>query len=362
MHESDGLLIGVEEEFLLVDSATGEPAPHISRIIAGATARAGDRAQTELHRSQIELASNPCRTLVELGSELTDLRQKVVAAAAEHGCSVVASGSFPGRMGTSGRLITRKARYEQMAADNAILAREQLICGCHIHITADEPERRVRTMNRMRRWLPCLLALSANSPFWEGEDTGFASYRNEVWSRWPTAGPPGEFASAAEFDHLVAILIKGQVILDDAMAYWDIRPSHRFPTLEIRIADVMPSVEDAVTVAAVARALVATCDALDSPGSPLRPELLKAATWKAAQSGISGELMDPLDGSTRSARETIDAMVDFVGDDLAACGDLYQVRASIDRLFLRGTGSSVQRKVYRDNQNLRDVVSTMTIG
>ena len=191
----DDIMIGVEEEFLLVDSSSGRPAPRIDRVIERAEELAEDQAQEELHRAQIELASSPCQSLGALRTDLLGLRQKLVAAAASHGCSVVASGTYPGSMGSAGRSITPEERYREMERNNPMLAREQLICGCHIHVTAADPITKMRTMNAIRRRLPVLLALSSNSPFWEGVDTGFASYRTEIWARWPTAGPIGEFSS-----------------------------------------------------------------------------------------------------------------------------------------------------------------------
>ncbi len=183
---SEAVKVGVEEEFLLVDARTGRPAPRIDEVIRDAETLAGDAAQTELHRAQIETASPPCETLDQLRESLAGLRARMAAAAARHDARVVASGTYPGEMGGEGRLITGKDRYETMAERAGVLADEHLICGCHVHVTVGDTDQAVRVVNRLRRYLPVLLALSANSPFWQGRDSGFASFRTEVWSRWPT--------------------------------------------------------------------------------------------------------------------------------------------------------------------------------
>ncbi len=354
--------MGVEEEFLLVDTETGRPAPRIDHVIDRADELAGDQAQEELHRAQIELATAPWHTMDDVRTELLVLRKKLVAAAAHHGCTVVASATYPGTMGIPGRLITGKDRYRDMERANPMLAPEQLICGCHIHVSAPDPSDAIRTMNTVRRWLAVLLALSANSPFWEGTDTGFASYRTEIWIRWPTAGPIGQFSSMAEYDAMVESLIRAGVVLDAGMAYWDIRPSKRFPTLEIRIADVMADVQTVVTVAALARALVEACRRSDAPVPVLRPELLRAASWRAAEAGLSDTLIDPLNGTARTARETLDDLLAFTGPELAARGELDQVASTVDALCEAGTGSTVQRAAYARRQQLSDVLKVCSLG
>ena len=355
------VLVGVEEEFLLVDESTLWPAPRIAAVIGDAEALMGDKAQPELHRAQIESATVPCGSLDELRRELEDLRSKLVQAAALHGAAVVASGSYPSAMGTSGRLVTDNDRYGDMLEANALLVREQLICGCHIHVSVPDPEQVIVVMNRIRRWLPVLLALSANSPFWNGEDTGFASFRTEVWARWPTAGPPGTFADRNEYQQVLNQLVEAGVILDAGMAYWDARPSQRFPTLEIRIADVMPSVDDVVLVAALARALVEWCSDAGPEAEPLRPELLRAANWRAARSGLSGDLIDPLTASVQPARQATDRLLERLRPYLDERGDYGCVAALVDELFRRGNGAARQRGAFNQNHRTSDVIEALRL-
>ena len=359
---SDPLMVGVEEEFLLVDGHTGAPTPRIERVIPMATALAGDQAQEELHQAQIEHATSPCDSLDDLRRELVDLRRTFVRAAAAEGAVVVASGTYPGRMGDAGQRITPNVRYEAMAEANSILAREQLICGCHIHVSVPDPERAIAVMNRIRAWLPYLLALSANSPFWEGEDTGFASYRTEVWSRWPTSGPPGYFQNHQEYERLLGQLVESEIIVDKKMAYWDVRPSEAQPTIEIRVNDVMPRIDDVVAMAGIVRGLVASCAEPCSPQEDYRWELLRAANWRAARSGLSADLLSPIDGRRRPASVAIEELLGHIGPALEERGEGAEVGALTDAIVRRGNGAARQRAAYGLQQELGDVIESVTLG
>lgn len=338
--------VGVEEEFLLVDARTGRPAPRIEEVIADAEALAGDAAQPELHRAQIETASPPCETLDQLRESLGGLRSRMAVAADRHGVRVVASGTYPDEMGAAGRLITSKERYETMAERNAILADEQLICGCHVHVSVGDPDQAVLVVNRLRRHLPVLLALSANSPFWQGRDTGFASYRTEVWSRWPSWGPPGRFRDSAEYGRVVDSLVAAGVIVDRAMAYWDARPSDRFPTVEIRVADVALTVDGAVALAGLARALVVHAAEEDDAAEDLRPEWQRAASWLAARHGLDGDLLDAADGATMPARQAVEMLLERLAPTLSRLGDEVAVTERVGAILERGTGAQRQRQAY----------------
>jgi carboxylate-amine ligase len=356
------LLVGVEEEFLLVDAETGAPTPRISDVMTNAVALAGDQAQEELHQAQIEHATVACDSLADLRSDLTALRQKFVRAAAAEGTLVVASGTYPGRMGDEGRLVTPKDRYQAMAAANSILARERLICGCHIHVSVSSPERVITIMNRIRAWLPSLLALTGNSPFWEGEDTGFSSYRTEVWARWPTSGPPGYFGSHGEYEELLEQLVAAEVIIDKKMAYWDVRPSENFPTIEIRVNDVMAPVDDVVAVAGIVRGLVAVCDRASGPVDEYRWELLRAANWRAARSGLAGDLLWPVDGSTRPANEAIEHLLREIAPVLDERGEREEIEILTRAILARGNGATRQREAYARRQEITDVIGSVTLG
>ena len=356
--------IGVEEEFLLVDKDTSQPMAGIGPILGDAEALVGDQVQAELHQSQIEIATPPCDTLSEVREHLDLLRRHMADAAAAHGALVVANGTYPGEMGEAGRRLTPKPRYLWLGRESALVAREQLICGCHVHVTVDDPDRAVAIMNLARRWMPCIIALAANSPYWEGQDTGFASFRTEVWARWPTAGPTGSFGSHDEYVALLDRVVATGVILDRGMAYWDIRPSERFPTLEFRVADVMTDIEDALLVAGLLRGLVERLDDLVSTdeGAELRPELLRAASWRAARTGLAGVLVDPADGSAVPATAMLERLVDFVGPGLERHGDGPAVEAMLASLREKGTGAERQRLAFDRRRSMADVIASTVVG
>jgi carboxylate-amine ligase len=218
----------------------------------------------------------------------------------------------------------------------------------------------VAALNRVRPWLAVLLALSANSPFWESVDTGYASYRTELWHRWPTAGPPGEFASRADYDALVDALVASGTIRDTGMVYFDVRPSQRFETLEVRVTDVGLTVDDAVLLGGLVRALVRTAaeaaqDGRAAPG--WRPELVRGAHWRAARWGLASELVSPLTGLPAPAAAVVASLVDHVRPALEAAGDLDEVTALVDQLLGRGTGADRQRAAFARSGSFDDVLA-----
>jgi carboxylate-amine ligase len=250
-------------------------------------------------------------------------------------------------------------KYERLEREYQQLAREQLICGAHVHVGLDDGEALVDVMNRARPWLSPILALSGNSPFWEGDDTGYDSYRTELWRRWPMATTPALFASNAEFEALVETLLATGSIDDRARLYWDIRPSARFPTLEFRVTDACLTVDDTVMVAGLVRGLVRSCLEEAEAGEPVpavRPEVIRAATWRAARYGLSGDLVDVLAGKSVPARVLVDRLLDFAGPALRDFGDWEEVSELVERIFSRGTGAARQRAVLARTGRLQDVV------
>ncbi len=351
--------LGIEEEFQLVDAETGELRSRVEAVLPGAREAVGEEVQPELQRSMIEVGTPVCSDLGEVRRELVRLRREVGAAAEAAGCRIAALATHPTARWED-QEITRKERYQRMAAAYRRLAWDQLICGCHVHVGMADRELAVAALNRVRPWLATLLALSANSPFWEGVDTHYASYRNELWSRWPTAGPPGEFSSRAEYDELLEALLASGTIPDLGMIYFDVRPSQRYETLEVRVADVGLTVDDAVLLGGLARALVRTAAEeaqQERPWSGWRPELLRGVHWRAARFGLSAELVSPSSGRPAPAAEVVDELVDHVRPALEASGDLEEVTALLAELRGRGTGADRQRSAYARRESFDDVLS-----
>ncbi len=251
--------VGVEEEFLLVDPDTGEPVAR-NEAVARFAAANGVELQLELTTCQIETTTDVANTTEELRTQLTRLRRIAAEAAEADGARLLAVGlpptvphEFP---------ITDKPRYQQIATRFGMIAHEQGICGCHVHVAVPDRDAAIRVGNRLRPWLPLLLGLTANSAVYRNTDTGYASWRSILWQRWPSAGPPPHFESADEYDAVVKMLQDGGAMLDDGMVYWDVRPSATFPTIEVRVADVPATVAETVLLAALVRACVMT--ALDA--------------------------------------------------------------------------------------------------
>lgn len=349
--------VGVEEEFHLVDAESGELRPAGSAVLAAAPAVEGE-VEPELQRSQVETGTPPLHALADVRTELVRLRRELGRAAADSGCRLAATGTHPSAYRPA-EVFTETERYSAIADAFGPVARQQTVCGCHVHVAVPDEELRIPILNRVRPWLPVLLAVSVNSPFWRGEDTGYESYRSQVWARWPTAGTPWVFESRAEYDALGAALVGSGVVLDAGMFYFDVRPSARYDTLEFRVADVSLDVDGAVLLAGLVRALVVTCAEearREEPYDRVRPELLRVAQWRAGRSGLAGELVDLRTGHPVPAWELVDDFVELLRPALAAHGDEAAVGELLSALRDRGTGAQRQRAAYRRRRSLADVV------
>jgi glutamate---cysteine ligase / carboxylate-amine ligase len=346
--------VGVEEELLLVDPGTGRPCG-----MAGAVLRAaGDGSmEEELQREQIETGTRPVAKADELVDELRRWRAAAAHAAEQEDVAVAALATSPLPVEPH---IFPEDRYERMAERFGLLAREQLTCGCHVHVEVASPDEGVGVIDRIGPWLPVLRAVTANSPYWQGGDTGYASYRTEVWGRWPSAGPTELFGSAAAYDATVAAMVGTGTVLDTGMIYFDARLNQKLSTVEVRVADVMLDVEDVVVFAALARALVTTGARQWQDGSEpavARTEVLKLAHWQAAHAGLAQDLVDPRTMRPAAASVVLDALCEHVGDALREAGDDDLVRDGVARLLRRGTGARTQRETaHRHDGDLRAVV------
>jgi glutamate---cysteine ligase / carboxylate-amine ligase len=239
--------VGVEEEFLLVDPDNGTP--RAVAHLALARERATEQLTGELQREQLETATRPCTTLDELGGELRRARATAARAADAAGCALAALGTSPLAVEPT---LSATDRYQRMGRQFGLTVAEELTCGCHVHVAVDSDDEAVGALDRIRPWLAPLLALSANSPFWQGADSGYASYRSQVWSRWPSAGPYAPFGSAATYHATTRAMVGTDTVLDHGMIYFDARLSVQHPTVEIRVGDVCLDVDDAVLLAGLA--------------------------------------------------------------------------------------------------------------
>ncbi|MBA3806162.1 MAG: carboxylate-amine ligase [Acidobacteria bacterium] len=359
---TEDFTIGVEEEYQIVDAGTRELRSQRARMLPDAQEAVGQEVQAELYLSQIEIGTPICRSIAEVRAELVRLRGGVIAAAEREGKRIAAAGTHPFSHWEDQQL-TPKARYVGIAQDYQQLAREQLIFGCHVHVGIHDREAVIQVMNRARGWLAPLLALAANSPFWLGADTGYASFRTEIWRRWPMAGTPRVFASRAEYDSLVEALVKTESITDGTKIYWDVRPSARFKTIEFRVTDVCMTVDEAVMIAGLVRALAQTCYAQavrDEPVNHARPELLRAAKWRAARYGLDADLIDTEAERAVPASELIEKFLAYLRPTLEENKEWDETAALVRETIGRGTGATRQRAAHARNGRLEDVVDLIT--
>ncbi|MDP5183330.1 glutamate--cysteine ligase [Blastococcus sp. BMG 814] len=368
--------MGVEEELLVVD-ADGIPvarAPETLLIAArrgegedvhqhdleeqGSDVDVPETAHLvpELKAQQLELGTPVCTTLAEVGAQLRHWRSRADAAASAVGSRVAALATSPVDVAP---VPTEGERYGRLHEAFGRTAEEVLTCGCHVHVSVTDDEEGVAVLNRIRVWLPVLTALSANSPFWQGLDTSYASFRSQVWHRWPSAGPAGPFRDAGEYHRLVAAVLATRTVLDDGMVYFDARLSANWPTVEVRTADVLLRVEDVVTLTGLVRGLVETAarDARAGGAVPEMPaEVLRLAGWRASRSGLAGELVHPRTGRPAPAADVLADLLDHVRPALAEAGDERLVGDGVAALLARGTGADLQRQVHRETGDLAAVV------
>lgn len=350
--------VGVEEEYLVVDRESRDCRPRGEQILPSAEARLGDEVSPELSAGQLEIGTPICTTLGEVRENLQRLRGQVAAAAAEHGSAIAALATHPfADWLVQG--ITHKDRYEMLDDQYQQLAREHLISGCHVHVAVDDRDLAIRAMDRVVPWLPVLVVLSANSPFWRSVDTGYASFRTPMFDRWPTTGAPRPLGSRAAYDAVVADLVAVGQIEDASNLYWDMRPSCRYETLEVRCADVCLTVDDAVLVAALSRSLVRTMHAAaaaEAPAPDARHEVLQAARWRAARFGLHGRLVDPIAREEVDAGELVERLLVLCRPDLEDHGEWDEVSALAAQVVAGGNGADRQRAAFARRGSYQDVV------
>jgi glutamate---cysteine ligase / carboxylate-amine ligase len=360
MRRSSPRTLGAEEEFHLVDLKT-------RRLTARAPELLGELDENyvaELQRCVVETNTLVVDSLEGLRDEIVRHRKVLVETATELGIGIVAAGAVPLSVPAEMR-VTRTPRYRQMLADYQLLAREQLICGTQIHVGIDDRDAAVAVAYRVAAYLPTLLALSASSPFAsDGSDTGYSSMRTLIWQRWPTTGLAAPVQSAEEYDKLVADLVASGVISDARMVYFDVRPANFVPTLELRVCDSCPSVDTVLLIAGIFRALVEReLEAAEKgiPATVLSPAVGRAALWRAARSGLEGELVDVRGPVSRPASEVVSGLVDALRPQLEHNGDWDTVSELSRQALILGTSSARQRRALRGRGRLTDVVDQLIV-
>ncbi|WP_154793901.1 glutamate--cysteine ligase [Occultella kanbiaonis] len=353
--------LGVEEEFLIVDPYNGAPLPLAADLLRledpgrePVDATAHPTLTAELHQEQLEVITRPHSSLSGLADEIVAGRAFADSLARSAGARIVALATSPLALVPH---PTSTDRYDALLVKYALTAREQLTCGLHVHVSVGADEEGVAILDRIRAWLPPLIALSSNSPFWHGADSGYASFRTQAWNRWSTAGPTEVFGSAQAYHALIADLSgTGVVVSPD----FDARLSARHPTVEIRVSDVCLDPRDTVLIAALVRALAETAAREWRAGTepdPVPAIVLRQAAWQASRWGLAGDLLHPETHRPVPARRAITALQNHVRAALDDAGDATHVEESLQRILRDGTGASRQRRAYERRGLLADVVS-----
>ncbi|GGQ39290.1 putative glutamate--cysteine ligase 2 [Couchioplanes caeruleus subsp. azureus] len=355
---AQGLLtLGVEEEYLLVDAVEPRAVEAVDEVFDHLGADIRDSVQHEYMRSQIETASPPQLDLGDLHDAMKRLRSGLAAAAEAAGARLVAVGAAPAS-GAHTRTVDND-RYRRMRERFGDLSPGAGLNGMHVHVSVPDPETGVQVLNHLRPWLPIFQAATTNSPLFAGHDTGYASWRSMLWERWPTVGPAPYLESHDHYQTLVSDLQASGAMLDEGMLYWYARLSANYPTVEIRMGDVCPSLDDTILLAALARALVGTILRDIEAGKPapnVPHPLLMAAHWRAAHDGLEGLNIDMATREPRPAWKLMRQLFDCVRPELERHGDLETATVLMGRLRAHGTGAARQRALLSQRGSVADVV------
>ena len=342
--------IGVEEEYLLVDARTRDlihEAP--PTMLAECEALLEGQVTPEFLQCQIEVGTRVCATVAEARSDLVRLRGTVAAVARSHGLRLIAASTHPfATWGEQKR--TEKERYQTIERDLQEVVRRLVICGMHVHAGIDDDDLRIDLMNQVSYVLPHLLALATSSPFWQGHETGLKSYRISVWDEMPRTGLPEHFESHGEFRRFLDVLTCTGIVEDGTKLWWDVRPSVRFPTLEMRISDVCTRLEDTVCVAALYVSWLRMLYRLRTGNQRWRhyPRMFVAENrWRAQRYGIDQGLVDFGRGTVVGYPELLDEMIELCAEDAQALGCTSEV-GHARRIVERGTSAHWQLRTYHD--------------
>jgi carboxylate-amine ligase len=353
--------IGIEEEYQTVDPVTRDLRSHIeTEMLAEGKRRLEERVKAEMHQSVVEVGTRICPTIKEAREDLFDLRRQMINLAEQHGLLLVAGATHPFADWRKQEIYPDE-RYQRVVEDLQTVARANLIFGLHVHIGIEDREAAIRVMNTMRYFLPHMLAISTNSPFWGGDNTGLKSYRAKVFDKFPRTNIPDEFSSYSEFENFVKVLIKTNCLDNAKKIWWDVRPHPFFNTIEVRVCDLPMRAEETLAIAALIQATAAKIYLLHTRNQDFRHysrALLMENKWRAVRYGLDGKLIDFGKEAEVDERDLMHEYLAFVDDVV----DRLNCREEIDyiRTIMRmGTGADRQIRKYAETGDLNAVVDYM---
>lgn len=349
--------LGIEEEFQTIDPESRELRSHMSEIVEGGKVVLQEQVKAEMHQSVVEVGTTICHNIQEAREQVTHLRRMVIDLAGKVGLKIGAAGTHPFSRWQE-QAITPDARYDKIVEELQEAARSNLVFGMHVHVGLESRELGVYVMNTLRYFLPHIFALSTNSPFWEGRETGYKSFRTKVFERFPRTGIPDYFGSASEYDEYIALLVKTGCIDNGKKIWWDLRLHPFFDTIEYRICDMTLRVDETVALAAVMQALVAKIYKLKSQNLNFRlyrKALINENKWRAARYGIDSKMIDFGKETEVPTRQLVTELLEFVDDVLDELGSRHEVEY-IYKMMEMGTGADRQLEVFRRTGDLKQVV------
>ncbi|MEA5257253.1 carboxylate-amine ligase [Arcicella aquatica] len=349
--------IGIEEEFQTIDPVTRELRSHMSKIVEGGQIILQERVKAEMHQAVVEVGTNICYNIQEAREEVTDLRRNIIQLAEQNNLLLAAAGTHP-FSDWQDQLITPSPHYDSLIDEMRDVARGNLIFGLHVHVGIQSRNEGIQILNAVRYFLPHIYALSTNSPFWCGRNTGFKSYRSKVFDKFPRTGIPEFFASASEYDEYINLLVKTKCIDSGKKIWWDIRLHPYYDTIEFRICDIPMRVDETICLAALMQALVAKIHKLLKQNlnfRSYRKVLINENKWRAARYGIHAKLIDFGKQEEVPYSDLCDELLDFVDDVLDELGSRNEV-AYIKEILKNGTGADRQLAVFEETNDLKSVV------
>ncbi|MBT8377059.1 MAG: carboxylate-amine ligase [Bacteroidia bacterium] len=349
--------LGIEEEYQVIDPVSRELTSHDQRIVKEAEKVLKEQVKAEMHQAVVEVGTNICNDIKDARKEITHLRKSISDIAIKQGYRIGAAGTHPFSKWET-QLITPNPRYDEIINELQDTARSNLIFGLHVHVGIADKELALHITNAMRYFLPHLYALSTNSPFWEGRNTGFKSYRSKVFDKFPRTGIPGVFDNLSDYENYVNLLVKTKCIDNPKKIWWDIRIHPFFPTLEVRICDVPMTIEETLTIAALIQALVAKLYKLKQQNLNFityHRALINENKWRAARYGLDGKMIDfgkEIEVGTRLLLQELLDFVDDVVDDLGSRKEIENAK----NIMKNGTGADRQLAVFQKTKDLKHVV------